>query len=418
MDSAPGMADSLSARETAPLKHPPILWAAFLACSWTWCIGMFLPALLMRDAGWMGYVVFFLPNVIGAGAMGFVLRSPEAAERIVRDHGAMAKAFSIVTLAFHVYWLAWVGSFVRQVFPIPDTWIMGALAIGVAWAISLGRVLRRGAGPRAAVVLWLVGLGVLVAVLGSPVSLAPSTADMIDPPTHPGSAMWLMPVCVFGFMLCPYLDLTFLLARRSTVGVRGGRVAFGFGFWVFFPAMIGLTAVYAGPLLAVLEGRAEPTVAPWAGAAVLLHIFAQWIFTVRVHAERLTTPGVGPASEEERGRMLWSDPFGVSTALAACIGAGLAGMAVPNLMPHAGLSAGEIGYRLFMAAYGLVFPVYVWGRMIPRRRRSSHAGWIGACVLAAPFFWMGMIERQGIWLAPGMIIALAVPVLLREREPG
>lgn len=36
------------------LNASPILWALFLASSWTWCIGMFLPVLLMRDAGWMG----------------------------------------------------------------------------------------------------------------------------------------------------------------------------------------------------------------------------------------------------------------------------------------------------------------------------------------------------------------------------
>ncbi|MDB5302268.1 MAG: hypothetical protein JWO87_3931, partial [Phycisphaerales bacterium] len=43
-------------------------WGAFLACSWTWCIGMFLPVLLVRDFGEMGWLVFAAPNVVGAAA--------------------------------------------------------------------------------------------------------------------------------------------------------------------------------------------------------------------------------------------------------------------------------------------------------------------------------------------------------------
>ena len=52
-------------------------WAAYLACSWTWCIGMFLPVLLVRDYGVWGWIVFAVPNVLGAAAMGWVLRSAE-----------------------------------------------------------------------------------------------------------------------------------------------------------------------------------------------------------------------------------------------------------------------------------------------------------------------------------------------------
>lgn len=53
-------------------------WAAYLACSWTWCIGMFLPVLLVRDYGVWGFVVFAVPNVVGAGAMGWVLSAASA----------------------------------------------------------------------------------------------------------------------------------------------------------------------------------------------------------------------------------------------------------------------------------------------------------------------------------------------------
>lgn len=400
-----------------PPAHHPLLWAAYLACSWTWCIGMFLPALLIRDAGWMGYAVFFVPNVVGAGLMGFVLRSPEAAATLARNHAGMARVFSAVTIAFHIFWFAWVASFIRDAFPIGDTWVMVAAALGIAFAITSGRVVRFGAAPRAAAVLWLVGLGTIVYALVTPNALTPGTTDMIATGTDPGSAAWLLPVTVFGFMLCPYLDLTFLLARRSSPGVNGGRIAFGVGFWVLFPVMIGLTALYAGPLIAVLEGRGPTSVEPAVGAAILLHMIVQWVFTVRVHSDRLFSPidSLGPATDQDRGRQMWDHPIPVAAIVFGALGAGLLGVFAPSLPSHSGMSAGEIVYRCFLSAYGLLFPVYVWARMIPRTRRPTNAAWVAACVLAAPFYWMGFIERDGVWLVPGILIAMLVP--LAKREP-
>lgn len=382
---------------------------------------MFLPVLLLRDAGWMGYLVFFAPNVIGAGAMGFVLRSPEAAARIADRHAPMARLFSIVTLAFHAFWLAWLFGFFKQAFPIPDQWLMGAAAAGIAWIIASGRIVRAGAAPRAAAVLWIVALATAIALLARPDTLEPTTRAMITAPTHPDTALWLMPVTVFGFLLCPYLDLTFLLARRRTVGVTGGRVAFGLGFWVLFPVMIGLTAVYAGPIIAVLEGRQPTSVAPWAGAAILFHIIAQWTFTVRVHLARLVPTVTEPSGDAPvpapDAPLFPASSYVLPATFAACIGAAGLGLIAPALPAHAGLTGGEVVYRCFMSFYGLLFPVYVWSRMIPRRRMPTHGAWISACVLAVPFYWMGSIEREGVWLAPGILIAMAVPLLRREQKP-
>lgn len=401
----------------APTHHP-MLWAMYLACSWTWCIGMFLPALLLRDDGWMGYAVFFVPNVVGAGLMGFVLRSPEAAAKLARDHAGMARLFSGITIAFHIFWFAWVSSFIRDAFPLPDTWVMVAAALGIAFAITSGRIVRLGAAPRAAAALWLIGLATIVYTLITPDALAPTTGAMVQAVTHPGAAIWLLPVTVFGFMLCPYLDLTFLLARRSAPGINGGRIAFGVGFWLLFPVMIALTAVYAGPLIAVLEGRGPTAISPMVGAAILFHMIAQWVFTVRVHSDRLFSPidAIGTVTDDERGRQMWDNPVPVAMVIFGCLGAGLLGVFAPSLPGHAGMSAGEIIYRGFLSAYGLLFPVYVWARMIPRTRRPTHGAWVLACLLAAPFYWMGFIEREGIWLVPGVLIALLVPLVRRDPE--
>ena len=94
---------------------------------------------------------------------------------------------------------------------------------------------------------------------------------------------------------------------------------------------------------------------------------------------------------------------------ALVVGAAALGLVSRDLPSHAGMGGGEIVYRLFMAAYGLLLPAYVWIAMIPTR--DGHAGfagergrrkrmvWAAAVGIAAPMFWMGLIERQELWLA-------------------
>ena len=96
-------------------KSQILLWAAYLGASWTWCIGMYLPVLLVRDYGVWGWVVFAVPNVIGAAAMGWVLRSPEQSARITAAHQRACRAFSLATIAFQVYFAGW---FVRANSPL------------------------------------------------------------------------------------------------------------------------------------------------------------------------------------------------------------------------------------------------------------------------------------------------------------
>ena len=68
---------------------------------------MLLPVLLVRELGVIGWIVFAIPNVIGAAAMGWVLRDPDSSRRIVEAHGPACRAFSAVTIAFHVFFVLW-----------------------------------------------------------------------------------------------------------------------------------------------------------------------------------------------------------------------------------------------------------------------------------------------------------------------
>jgi hypothetical protein len=96
------------AQSTNPSAHTQrsgghwLPWAMFLGMSWTWCIGMFLPVLLVRDYGVMGWIIFAVPNVLGAAAMGWTIRDRSASVQIVTAHASASQWFSIVTVAFHI----------------------------------------------------------------------------------------------------------------------------------------------------------------------------------------------------------------------------------------------------------------------------------------------------------------------------
>jgi hypothetical protein len=102
---------------------------------------------------------------------------------------------------------------------------------------------------------------------------------------------------MFGFLLAPYLDLTFHRARQSTTRA-GGRTAFGVGFGVFFLLMIMFTALYAEPLIAALSGARRPSIrSEWVVAVLAVHLAVQTVFTVLAHAERVKAtrePGAAP----------------------------------------------------------------------------------------------------------------------------
>lgn len=396
---------------------PVLGWAAFLACSWTWCIGMFLPALMVRDFGAWGWVVFAIPNVAGAAAMGWVLQRDGASERITTGHGSAVTVFSIITILFHVL-------FVGMLVPQLIGWAGPAVAIGVAvLTFWVARTWSRGRLVLAALVLAasIAAIAMMVRRGGAEAAFVPSKREL--------DLLCLMPVVIFGFLLCPYLDLTFHRARRFTAPIAAAA-AFTIGFGLLFLAMIVFTLLYTPWLIDVRGIHAPPTVA-W---AVGLHMAIQSGFTVALHA--------GEVAERARAERSIGQDFGIRRGLWIGAIAGLAtlagGVALGYLPRYRQMydhtnhfGPFEMGYRLFMAFYGLVFPAYVWLCIIPAR---FVRGWFGfgrwrsvlaATALAAPFYWMGFIESgrgSMLWLLPGLAIVLVmrwVPLekWLRREKP-
>lgn len=370
--------------------------AIFLAVSWTWCIGMFLPIILIRDHGPWAFLVFALPNIVGAAAMGWMLRTSAQSSAIIASHRPALAAFSLVTIAFHVYWLTWLGTWLAPAIGLSTVPIA---IIAVAWLVATAVLATRSASGlmAAAIPVWLVSINVFIALLPHLDTIPPTLSMSVNPQ----GLVWLAPVCLFGFALCPYLDLTFHAARRG-LSERSSRIAFSIGFGFFFAAMILFTYAYAPLLDASFTALTVPT---WLAAAITLHLLLQATFTVLAHSKAcfaVARPPVGAI---------------VFFALV-----GIASVAAAHVPDHAGLSASEIGYRAFMSFYGLAFPAYVWLVMIPTRspapdrRRRSMLVWAAAVGIAAPMYWMGFIERQDMWLGFGLAVVLLARLALPRSQ--
>jgi len=386
-------------------------WSAYLACSWTWCIGMFLPVLLVRDYGMWGFVVFAVPNVIGAAAVGWIIKSPEHSRRLTETHAGAMRWFSYVTIAFHAFWLTALGPvlLVRLGLLGPNT--PSALVVAVVGAVVIVASLL----PATRISAWRVALSVF-AVSACAILVCnwrnPHPSEISDLESTLHTSFGVIPValsCALGFLLCPHLDATLHFAARESGELR--RLNFGVGFGAIFVLLILFTLEYAGLFVTGLpttRGYAGELIRPyqWVLGAVTVHMLVQAWFTTSRHVQIHAGRG--------RHAAIAAVLIGFATSVAALF--------LRNTSEPADWSTPELIYRLFLSFYGLVFPAYVWICMIPTRDR--HAGTAGprgrlklrvtavAIVLAAPMFWMGFIARHEIWLIPGLAVVLLARLLV------
>jgi len=355
-------------------------WAAYLACSWTWCIGMYLPMLLVRELGTLGFVVFAVPNVVGAAMMGTILPSADASLQLVRRHRPALAAFSAVPVAFHLF-------------------IAAVLALVVVFTgIALRRRDRN--DLIAAVVVLAISAGIASFALRNRLDFSWA------PPPDPVAVAALAPVCAFGFLLCPYLDLTFHRARQRT-SPAAGRVAFGVGFGVRFLAVILFSYGYARPLAVAVDGQAPRGPGNAFALPLGFYMSLQVAYTVALHVVEVI-----PVAKAIIGRHL------TLIAVVAAGGAAALGFVGNRGSLLYGLDAGEAIYRCFMGFFGLFFPAYVWLCML---RRSPSARTLRvyavAVVAALPLFFAGFVAGRTVLLVPGLAIVLLAR-LVRTGDTG
>lgn len=368
--------ESPSVPSSATASRRWVFDAAYLGMSWTWVIGMFLPVLLVRDYGPYAWLIFALPNVLGAAWMGWSIKSSDHAATMVRTHLPAMRAFTLVTIAFHVFFVLW--------------WIGEALGLGIASALLavmlVGMFAPLPSRPWAGAVVWIISACLLFVLGGAGVMSMPESL-VVDP----WDLAALGVVCLLGFLTCPYLDLTFQRVAEDSVARRS---AFGVGFGVFFLSMIVGTLLYAP---AILERRLDSALT-W---VLVAHLAIQAVFTVSVHARQL-------ARKAPDGATLWL-VVAVAVGVAAALTPRAAGVGVA---PADGMAPGEVVYRLFMSFYGLIAPAYVWicvyptrGFVAPDRRQKIVTALVIA--VASPLFAIAFFDKQMIWAAAGVVIVLA-----------
>lgn len=344
-------------------------WGLFCACSWTWCIGMFLPVLLLERFGWPGFLVFAVPNVLGCAAFGYVVG--RAGVTHLRLAGLpLIRLFSLVTIGFHLFFAGLATAWLLQGQPgWRATAVVAALLLfALAKLLSLAP-LR--AWPWIAAATYAISLACF-AVIG----LAP-LEHVAWSGTQPPSWLWLTaPTIAFGFLLCPYLDATFQRARL----VAPSRHAFAI-FGAAFSVMILMTCAYA----ALPVGLAR--------AAIAVHFTVQGLFTVAAHLRELDAPDMQP-SVTRRASRRWL-PIGAVVAV------------LLGLLPF---EAGVDMYLRWLVFYGLVFPAAVLLLVRPNRdpgyRTLSEPAFVALMLILAIFDELGFLWGMP-WLLPIPVIVIA-----------
>ncbi|MEM6748913.1 MAG: hypothetical protein AAF612_00430 [Planctomycetota bacterium] len=344
---------------------PALAWGCYLGCSWTWVIGMFLPAILVRDYGWPGWALFAVPNVLGAAAMGFVLTG-KASKLFVDKHRSACVTFSYTTLLLQVFALGWFADTMgaRGVVVLS----VGTLALLVLGLIALWRTdpthLRHGVALAVAIGAACVSLGAMSYALkldGAWIATDPGPDDGLSAPLANGpDLLGLAGATAFGFMLSPYLDLTFHRARIQT-DKPTGRAAFAFGFGCVFLAMIIFALAYAGivaPFWRADRGAVAPLPSAWL-VLLSLHVLLQVGVTAYFHGRELLRPR--PRQDAaDHARRRYAAVVALLAMLFVALLAALVrryGVQLPGY--DGSLSAGEGVYRAFLLIYAVVFPSYV-----------------------------------------------------------
>ena len=377
-------------------------WGLYCTSSWTWCIGMFLPIVMLRRFGWPGFLVFAIPNIIGLVAFGYLF-DVEKARKALQRHRVAMRLFSIATAAFQLFFVTWMA--LRLELPGGTNTAVG-IGLG-AWLIALATVRFSDAvWWKLGSVVWIcsITLFVLHLMQSGPGELARRPMSGAVPGLD---LIALAPAIVFGFLLCPWLDGSFHRARIRSASPHTFMV-----FGATFIPMILFTCTYAigGDIL--LE------------RLVLIQLALQATFTTGVHLKEAWTGGCDVEAGDDGGAMTeqvaarrWRFALWVP------------GLAIP--LGALALTADLSTYLRFLGFYGLAFPAYVLFFMIVRAGRAPgvrqwlmflllmfpagiafDVGFIGDQPLAIPFtisllmllgavFWIINVENQAQELENG-----------------
>ena len=356
-------------------------WGLYLASSWTWCIGMFLPILLIRWWGWPGFLAFAVPNVIGCTLFGYVL-TPETSRALVTRFRVWVALFGAATIAYQICFLLKVGVIAA---------LVAALPVTIALLVSNRRATERSDRTMMAIgaCAWIASCLLFARFGAGALETLPATGTL-----PPASLAWAAPFMAFGFLLCPYLDPTFHLALQRSPS-RHAFAVFGAGFTVMLLFTAAFTDAGLGPTPAsgaLLWGR--PTFA-W-----------QWglqaAFTIVAVAAAMRS--LEPVSSLGGTRAMLP-----GMVVMACLALAWQYLAEPTLpalaaalSPSSGTVPGEATYLRWLGLYGVLFPAML---LLGLRR-------VPPVVTALAIAGAGFLAEFGMIGARMPLLTVAVAVLM------
>ena len=293
--------------------------AFFLACSWFWCIGGFFPVLLEREFGWIALPFFLLFNVVGAALFGLVWR--DGARREFRQRFLkFAQGFSALVIGYHFVFISWISVMLNDLRPLP----------GFAAVTLLFFLMRRRLTILSIPVFGLTA-GLFATILFLP------TPDVPAAPAQYPFLHQVIPLAI-GFLLAPYFDLTF---HRAFAESTHPRRSFLLGFGILF------TALLAGMLFSTTHFAQllnQPSLSQTPVLAVVTLVVLQTGFTTAAHFREIAD------SQWLRAPLL---PM-MLLAVTALSTLHLVVDSSPVLSTEL---IGELLYRSFIFAVGVIFPV-------------------------------------------------------------
>jgi len=298
-------------------------YSFYLACSWLWCLGGFLPLILARDYGWPALAAFTFFNVGGAIAMGFYFKNRRHQHTFESKHKPMIGFFSYVTIAYQLFFIAWLGTLISQPF-------LPASVLAIAFIIYLSR----GGINHWALIIYLLSIALFIIFLRS-------DTPPIDISSKDNWPHAILPLAI-GFLLSPYLDITFHRAYKSS---DNPKVSFAIGFGIMFLSLLGFVVFYAGSLSDVFFFQAVPSaiIYPVIGFLVL-----QIAFTIAAHCSELC-------------KQQYLKPSHLASAVVAfsLVSTGFLTIGEGETVLWSDLPLAETLYKSFLFFYSLVFPLYL-----------------------------------------------------------
>ena len=329
---------------------------------------MFLPVILMHRYGWLGFVIFSVPNIIGCAAFGYVLKTPERSKALVEKYKTAMTLFAIVTIAFHAFFIAMISLvYLNDYAYLISAWLpFCILALGACLAFLPTKL-----WPMLAVVLWV--FSVLVGLTLFPFNEIPEG-------TLPWQeAIWLLPITTFGFFLSPYLDPTFHRALQNSPS----KHSFGV-FGITFLVMIGITTMYVD-----ISPSGVSTTMYTVSALLGLHFALQAVFTIGAHIKEGLRIEAGK-------RKIFFIPLLILCCLIAVVIAHRFGGVSPS---GNWLSGWQEDYLRFFVFYGLVFPGVVAVFMFTKRQFTPLRTtlFVFALLFSLPLLELGYLQGSA-WL--------------------